>query len=123
MSWMSPENITPRETDPKDELGKFRIEYGSDATTILGIMGDLDPLRIYGKDDEYDDKRSRHYIKYATRFMDQLGERTLRDLSGDELLDILKKSFEDCSDKTFDLEYLHSYLSQTIETLRSQKKE
>jgi len=122
MSFMRPENITPRETDPRDSLGKFYAEYnGTGAEIVLGIMGDLDPLRIYTEDEaDYDDKRSRYYIEYATRFMEQLGERKLQDLSEDEVRKFLEESLGGITG--CDVDEMHSHLVQTIETLRSQEK-
>ncbi|MDP4001228.1 MAG: hypothetical protein Q8P83_03230 [bacterium] len=120
MSWMNPENITPRETDPRNTLGKFREEFGQDGMTVLGIIGDLDPLRIYEEDDEYDDKRSRRYISQASRFMTLLGERNLHDLSEEELRIVLEQSFDGTSAVNLDL--IHSHLVETIKDLRSLKK-
>lgn len=122
MSWMKPENITPRETDPKDELGKFYAKYkGTGAEIVLGIMGNFDPLRIYTEDEaDYDDKKERYYIDNAIRFMELAGERTLWDLSEDEVRKFLEESLGDITG--CDVDAMHSHLVQTIETLQSQKK-
>lgn len=86
MDWLRPDKIQPS-YDPEEVVKHFIQQNGKMAGIILTVFDNVDPLRVnYGINSD-------EYLGYVGKFMKQLRGRNLKELSVEEIENIVRQSF------------------------------
>ena len=96
MSWLQPPNTNEPQKNPQVEIASFVDKYGQEGQLIFQAFHSFDS-KDYLKDlkNININKRGDEYLVNAKIFMETLGERKFKELTFDEIFELVQRSFYD----------------------------